>query len=469
MTSRAVEPMTEAEAVSTLEALAAQGQEMLQLMEQLAAAVFPASQRDRAHLTWSDAEAAAGASDEHLDPHARTERRLKEAETRFRTLVEQIPAVTFMAVLGEGKNEVYVSPHIEQLLGYSQQEWLENPFLWYWRLHPDDRQLWNDEFARGCQTGGPFRAECRFVARDEHVVWVHGEARIVKDDLGRPMFLQGVAFDITESKRAQEVILNEAVTRARVEEELELARQMQTSILPRDHAVAGLEISATMITASEIGGDYYEVLPVQDGAWLGIGDVAGHGMDAGLVMLMVQSATQAVARSRPSSLPSSIVTLVNEVIYDNITKRLQRDDHVTYTLLRYHSDGRLVFAGAHEDLMIYRRAKRRVERVRTPGIWLGRKRDISRFLTDVHIRLDVGDVLLLYTDGVTEAHDPAGRMFDIDRLTSTLESLGDAPVAEIRDGIVARVKTWMAGTPQADDITVVVVRFVGEPASPVAT
>ena len=156
---------------------------------------------------------------------------LREAEARFRTLVEQIPAVTFMAVLGEGKNEVYVSPHIEAMLGYTQAEWLADPFLWYRRLHSDDRAMWNEEFTRGCQSGGPFRAECRFLARDGRTVWVHGEARVAKDDRGRPMFLQGVAFDITESKRAQEVLLNEAVRSAKIEEELAIARRVQTSIL----------------------------------------------------------------------------------------------------------------------------------------------------------------------------------------------------------------------------------------------
>src|SRR6185295_15542361 len=142
-------------------------------------------------------------------------------EARYRTLVEQIPAVTFMAMLGQGRNEIYISPHIETMLGFTQEEWLGDPFLWYRQMHPDDRELWNAEFARGCRTGGPFRAECRFLARDGRIVWIHGEARLVKDELGRPMFLQGVAFDITETKRAQEVLLNDAVRKAKTEEELE--------------------------------------------------------------------------------------------------------------------------------------------------------------------------------------------------------------------------------------------------------
>ncbi|PYM17670.1 MAG: histidine kinase [Candidatus Rokuibacteriota bacterium] len=141
----------------------------------------------------------------------RAEPKPTEAGIRYQTLVEQIPAVTFMAVLGEGEHQLYVSPHIEALLGFTQAEWLEDPSLWYRQLHPDDRALWIEEFVRGCRTGGPFLAECRFIARDGSIVWVRGEARLVKDNLGRPSFLQGVAFDTTESKRAQDVMLRQAV------------------------------------------------------------------------------------------------------------------------------------------------------------------------------------------------------------------------------------------------------------------
>jgi PAS domain S-box-containing protein len=135
---------------------------------------------------------------------AESERR--KAEARFRSLVEQIPAVTFMGSLNEDKNEFYVSPQIEALLGFSQAEWLSDPFLWFNQLHPDDRSYCNQEFARGCIAGGPFRAEFRALTRDGKVVWVHGEARVVRDEDGRPMFIQGVAYDITESKRAEEAV-----------------------------------------------------------------------------------------------------------------------------------------------------------------------------------------------------------------------------------------------------------------------
>jgi PAS domain S-box-containing protein len=129
-------------------------------------------------------------------------------EKRYRTLIEGIPAVTFMAALDAGVSELYVSPQIEKLLGFTQQEWLEDPILWYRQLHPDDQARWHGEFARTCATGGPFRAEYRFIARDGRVVWVLGQAKVVFSDDGRPLFMQGIAFDITAMKQAEEQLLS---------------------------------------------------------------------------------------------------------------------------------------------------------------------------------------------------------------------------------------------------------------------
>jgi PAS domain S-box-containing protein len=150
---------------AALDAEAEDPMHALSVMAEIASGLFPGGLPGMDHVTWAE-EGAAKADEAIHDPRADAEARLKAAEARFRTLVEQIPAVTFMAVLGQGKNEIYVSPHIEAMLGYSQEEWLKDPFLWYWRLHPEDRIVWNEEFARGCRTGGPFRADCRFLSRD---------------------------------------------------------------------------------------------------------------------------------------------------------------------------------------------------------------------------------------------------------------------------------------------------------------
>lgn len=131
---------------------------------------------------------------------------LHRAEARYRALVEQVPAVTFMAPLDGSISELYVSPQIEELLGFSAQEWLDDPFLWFRQLHAEDQVRWTEHFARTCFSGERFRAEFRFLARDGSVVWVHGEAKLVLDDNGAPSFLHGVAFDITERKRAEEAM-----------------------------------------------------------------------------------------------------------------------------------------------------------------------------------------------------------------------------------------------------------------------
>jgi PAS domain S-box-containing protein len=152
--------------------------------------------------------------------------RLRKAEARFRNLVEEIPAVTFMAPLDEGVGELYVSPQIEALLGFSQKEWVEDPVLWYRQLHPDDRERWNTEFAPTCAEGQAFSSVYRFVARDGRVVWVRGEAKVVKDDDGRPLFLQGIAFDITAIKEAEaeQISLNQTLEQRVAERTQELTR-----------------------------------------------------------------------------------------------------------------------------------------------------------------------------------------------------------------------------------------------------
>ena len=124
-------------------------------------------------------------------------------EARYRTLLEQISAIVFMAYLDRGIGEAYVSPQIEATLGFSQQEWLEDPIRWYQQIHPDDKERWSREAAEMFLSGEPLRSVYRVLARDGHVVWFHCEARMVRHADRRPWFIQGVAFDITDLKQAE--------------------------------------------------------------------------------------------------------------------------------------------------------------------------------------------------------------------------------------------------------------------------
>lgn len=128
---------------------------------------------------------------------------LSEVDARYRTLVEQIPAVVFMAFLDKGIGEAYVSPQIEAMLGFSQEEWLNDPVRWYQQIHPDDKARWSIEAADLFISGQPLKSFYRVLARDGHVVWFHCEAKMVRNDDGQPWFIHGVAFDISELKRAE--------------------------------------------------------------------------------------------------------------------------------------------------------------------------------------------------------------------------------------------------------------------------
>jgi PAS domain S-box-containing protein len=130
-------------------------------------------------------------------------------EARYRALLDQIPAVVFMANLDEGSSEAYVSPHIEHSLGFSQQEWLEDPIRCYERIHPDDKQRWSVEAAAMFLSGKPLRSSYRIITRDGHIVWFHCEAAMIRRSDGRPWFLHGVAVDITELKRTEQALEQE--------------------------------------------------------------------------------------------------------------------------------------------------------------------------------------------------------------------------------------------------------------------
>src|ERR1700691_2530239 len=137
------------------------------------------------------------------------EEQLPNADEIYRALVEQIPAVIFMAHLDRGIGEAYVSPQIEATLGFSQEEWLEDPIRWYQQIHPDDKQRWSVEAAQMFLTGTALRSAYRVMARDGRVVWFHCEAKMIRRKDGRPRFIHGIAFDITELKRTEEALQEE--------------------------------------------------------------------------------------------------------------------------------------------------------------------------------------------------------------------------------------------------------------------
>ena len=156
--------------------------------------------------------------------HKRDEEALKESEQRFRLLVEQLPAITYTAALDEASTTLYTSPQVKEILGVSASDYKADPDLWRKLLHPDDRNRVLAELAASHKSGQSFNSEYRMIAKDRRIVWVRDDARIIEDADGKPLYLQGVMYDITERKNAEESL-------QKAQEELETRVRQRTADL----------------------------------------------------------------------------------------------------------------------------------------------------------------------------------------------------------------------------------------------
>ena len=130
----------------------------------------------------------------------------EQAEERYRALIDEIPALTYLAWADAGGSRVYVSPQVKVMTGYTQAEWLAEPGTWLRLIHPDDRDRVHSEFQRCVTSGESFLCEYRAVTREGRQVWWRDEARFVPDQSGQLSYLRGLVVDITERKEAQEAL-----------------------------------------------------------------------------------------------------------------------------------------------------------------------------------------------------------------------------------------------------------------------
>jgi len=241
--------------------------------------------------------------------------------------------------------------------------------------------------------------------------------------------------------------------------ELNVARQIQLMVLPRAKELTAnknLEIAAYMRPADEVGGDYYDVLQNGNNLKIGIGDVTGHGLESGVLMLMVQSIARALQEAGEMD-PAKFLTDLNRTIFKNI-ERTKTDKHLTLSFLDY--DGkRLTISGQHEDMIIVRE-NGEVERIDTGdlGLPVGLEADIAPFIDTREIAFEKGDMVVLHTDGVTEAENSKGELFGFERLLEDARRLHGGTAEEVVKGILDDLMTYIGTQKIHDDITLVVMR-----------
>ncbi len=238
--------------------------------------------------------------------------------------------------------------------------------------------------------------------------------------------------------------------------EMELAKKIQTTLLPENGRLGEYQIAAVMKPADEVGGDYYDFFETDSGEkWVTIGDVSGHGVDSGLIMMMTQTSIFSILNRTPGYTPSKMLSSINSVIRKNI-QRLDMKRYMTLIALKL-SEGKVTVAGKHQDIVVMR-CRGDVEIIPTNGTWIGIADDIGSVMKNHEIKISKGDMILLYTDGASEASDKNGELFGDERIINSFKANGSLPINEIIQNILNDINAYQVK--QDDDITIMVIKKI---------
>ncbi|MBX7112734.1 MAG: SpoIIE family protein phosphatase [Myxococcaceae bacterium] len=261
--------------------------------------------------------------------------------------------------------------------------------------------------------------------------------------------------DISERKEADALLRAQETQLVRAAQEFAVASQIQTSLLPKPQPVPGYDIGSAMQPAAEVGGDYFDIIETPGALFIAIGDVSGHGLSSGLVMLMAQSVVLSLVRNEPDAPLPVILNKLNGVLHANVRERLGTHHHMTFCLLKLSPNGEVRYAGAHESLLVLRQAGS-VEHHDTKGTWLAAVADVSAATSESRLQLGPGDTLVLHTDGVTEARRPDGGEFGLDGLKASVARHAALAAGPLVVAVLQDVAQFTAE--QKDDRSLVVAR-----------
>lgn len=241
--------------------------------------------------------------------------------------------------------------------------------------------------------------------------------------------------------------------------ELEIASELQKEILPKESPeVSGLEIVAKNRPAVELGGDNFDFIKSGNNTFIYAGDVTGHGVPAALIMTMANSLIHTFVEIYENAY--DVVVNTNK----QLKTRIRSTMFMTMLMLRWDEiNQKMTYVGCgHEHLVIYRAKMGRCEVKKSGGLALGMVPDNSKLVKEEDLKLEIGDVIVLYTDGLTEGRNMAGEMYTLDRLVAAVERFA----AEYGpDGIVNHVaidySRFVENHVQDDDVTLIAIQYTG--------
>jgi len=244
--------------------------------------------------------------------------------------------------------------------------------------------------------------------------------------------------------------------RKRMLDELTMAYELQKGIFPGEPPkVDGLEIVAKNLPASEIGGDSYDFIDSKENLYIYVGDVTGHGVRAGLLMGMINAMINSFADFLPTA--RDIIVNVNK----HIKKYSLPSMFMTLVMLSFNkATKKMTYVGAgHEHLLIFRKATGQLEAIPSGGTALGMIPDVSKLAKEIELPFEVGDVIVLYSDGITEAKSKSGELFGLERLKNSFrEYVEQYNASGVNYHISKDLADFVGDESQLDDITLIVIQ-----------
>jgi len=254
------------------------------------------------------------------------------------------------------------------------------------------------------------------------------------------------------------IIYSEANEKKRLDHDLEIARDIQRILLPAESpSISGFEISGINVPARQVSGDYFDYIKVDDEhLGVAIADVSGKGVPASLIMAICRSVLRSQATGNCS--PSDVLKKVNRQLYPDIKEDMFIS--MAYLILD-HARNKVTLARAgHDAPLLYKRDTETVTTLKPPGLVVGIDSGtvFDRLTNDFDVRLERGDCLLLYTDGVTEALDADGTEFGLERTIQAVQASAGSGASAIITRVIDDLRNFVGSQPQNDDITLIAIR-----------
>jgi len=244
----------------------------------------------------------------------------------------------------------------------------------------------------------------------------------------------------------------------RMSAELEISRHLQQMLLPKEgelQTIEGLDIAGFVEPAAEVGGDYYDVLQHNGRVLMSIGDVTGHGLESGVLAIMVQSSIRTLLANNETD-PVKFFSALNQMVFHNV-QRMNVAKSLTLALLDYQQN-QLYLSGQHEQMIVVRHGKLELIDTIDLGFPIGLDEEIAEFVNQIVVPLNPGDVVVLYTDGITEAENLDRQMYGLECLCEIIQHNWQKTAQEIQQAVIEDVRQFIGEQKIFDDITLLVLK-----------